>query len=394
MQLPTYSYYREIFKDNVLPLAYLDMDLLNENIQQVKKRVGNKNIRIASKSIRAVAILKHILDDDVQFQGIMAYHPEEAVFLSKQGFDNILIAYPFWHPTHISNVLAEIKQGKQLIAMVDSSEHLAQLDQVAQKENTILPVCIDMDMSSKYPGIHFGVLRSQLRQADQVNKFAQEIQKHSHLKLTGLMGYEAQIAGLQDRGDSLLMNIAVPFLKRISLKEVQEKREAAIAMLPTDQLSFVNGGGTGSLETTSQENWITEVAAGSAFFSPSLFDGYNAFKHRPAAGFAIRITRKPEENIYTCLGGGYPASGSAGKDKLPKPYLPQGAELLENEGAGEVQTPIQYSGNESLSIGDPVFFRHAKAGELCERFNHLFLISDGKIIDKIPTYRGEGMNFL
>lgn len=159
-------------------------------------------------------------------------------------------------------------------------------------------------------------------------------------------------------------------------------------------LRFVNGGGTGSMESTCAEDRVTEVTVGSGFYHSHLFDHYSNFKGKPAAGFAVGISRKPKRKMYTCLGGGYIASGSSDKDKAPEPYLPKGCELVEQEGAGEVQTPITYSGKEQLELGDPIFFRHSKAGELCERFNELLLIRNGKVHSRIPTYRGEGKSFL
>jgi D-serine deaminase-like pyridoxal phosphate-dependent protein len=159
-------------------------------------------------------------------------------------------------------------------------------------------------------------------------------------------------------------------------------------------LSIINGGGTGSLESTTQEQVINEVTVGSGFYNSHLFDNYQNFRHQPAAGFACVINRHPKDNIFTCSGGGYVASGSAERLKLPVPYLPAEIELIKNEGAGEVQTPILYKGSEQLHIGDPVFFRHSKAGELCERFNELNLIRENKIEKAVPTYRGEGQCFL
>jgi D-serine deaminase-like pyridoxal phosphate-dependent protein len=41
-----------------------------------------------------------------------------------------------------------------------------------------------------------------------------------------------------------------------------------------------------------------------------------------------------------------------------------------------------------------VWFRHAKAGELSERFDRVHLIRGGAIVDTVPTYRGEGKTFL
>jgi D-serine deaminase-like pyridoxal phosphate-dependent protein len=67
--------------------------------------------------------------------------------------------------------------------------------------------------------------------------------------------------------------------------------------------------------------------------------------------------------------------------------------LFRHEGGGEVQTPL--SGRiEEIKIGDAVFFRHAKAGEICERFNEIHLIRGNKITETVNTYRGDGVMFL
>jgi D-serine deaminase-like pyridoxal phosphate-dependent protein len=258
----------------------------------------------------------------------------------------------------------------------------------------VLPLCIDLDMSSSFPGLHFGVRRSGLTTPEQVLMVARLITETRGVRLEGLMGYEAQIAGVPDAGSG--KNAVIRVLKGRSRKEVADRRAKAVKALQAagHQLRFVNGGGTGSMETTVAEDVVTEVTAGSGFYSPALFDGYEGFRHHPAAGYAIEITRLPAPGLYTCLGGGYPASGSADKNKLPSVYLPEGASLLDLEGAGEVQTPVQYHGQERLALGDPIFMRHAKAGELCERFNTLLLVAGGQVVDEVPTYRGEGHCFL
>jgi D-serine deaminase-like pyridoxal phosphate-dependent protein len=188
----------------------------------------------------------------------------------------------------------------------------------------------------------------------------------------------------------------VRLLKSRSVGVVARRRAAVVAAVRArgHALRLVNGGGTGCLETTREEECVTEVTAGSAFFAPGLFDGFRRFRHLPAAGFAVEITRRPAPGVFTCAGGGYVASGAAGPEKLPQPYLPEGARLMAREGAGEVQTPVRYRGPERLVLGDPVFFRHAKAGELCERFTTLLLLANGTVVDEAATYRGEGQCFL
>jgi D-serine deaminase-like pyridoxal phosphate-dependent protein len=63
------------------------------------------------------------------------------------------------------------------------------------------------------------------------------------------------------------------------------------------------------------------------------------------------------------------------------------------EGAGEVQTPLKGRAADALAIGDRVWMRHAKAGELAERVNTIHLVRGGELVDEVPTYRGEGHAF-
>jgi D-serine deaminase-like pyridoxal phosphate-dependent protein len=160
------------------------------------------------------------------------------------------------------------------------------------------------------------------------------------------------------------------------------------------ELEFVNGGGTGSLERTAADPVVTELAGGSGLYGPHLFDHYGTFTPRPAALFALPVVRRPGRGVVTVLGGGYLASGAADTLRLPVPTLPAGLRLDGREGAGEVQTPLIGAAADELRIGDRVWFRHAKAGELCERFAELHLVEGAAHAGTVPTYRGEGMTFL
>ncbi len=388
-----YQYYKNIFSSTKRPFAFVDLDFFDENIKQIKNRAGGKKIRIASKSVRCVNLLKRILEKDKQYQGIMAFHADEAVFLSQYGFDDILVAYPVWNENQIEAVAQEVKKGKYINLILDCKEHVERINTIGKKLDVKIPISLDIDMSSSYPGIHFGVFRSQLNNVSTSATLARFIEKFDFVALDGIMGYEAQIAGVGDNvKGAFMMNSIISALKKNSIIEIKKRRGGVVEKLPP--LRFVNAGGSGSLESSRTEDWVTEVTVGSGFYSPGLFDNYKQFKHLPAAAFAIEICRKPKPNMYTCLGGGYVASGAVGIDKQPKPYLPHGVELTKNEGTGEVQTPINYKGSEQIDLGDPIFFRHSKAGELCERFNELYLVKNGKIVDTVPTYRGEGQCFM
>lgn len=393
----TYQYYKKALHGIAMPFAFVDLDRFDDNVKAIAARAGNKQIRIATKSIRCVSLMKRILKSSNKFQGLMAYSAQEAAWLSQLGFDDILIGYPCFQKNDIEAIVHELKKGKRITLMVDLPEHVQQINNIGEQHDCTIPVCIDIDMSSNLPGLHFGVLRSSIQTVEKAVSLFNIIQLNKFVQLDGLMGYEAQIAGLNDAvPGKFFTNAFISMLKKYSLKEIQQRRKVIVEALQQQGVvfRFINGGGTGSLEFTTHENIITEVTAGSGFYCPGLFDYFSNFQHYPASGFAVEIIRKPKENIFTCAGGGYIASGKMGSDKLPKPFLPLGFSLIANEGAGEVQTPIQYKGNENLQVGNPMFFRHAKAGELCERFQHLYLISNGKIVEKVTTYRGDNQCFM
>lgn len=394
---PDYAYYQAVFAGHTMPFAYLDLDLLERNIRQVLARAGGKRVRIASKSVRSVAVLRRILDAAPNIQGLMCFTAREAVYLAAQGFDDLLIGYPTWHEDDIGVVARTAAAGARITLMVDSVAHVERIAAVARRHGVRLPLCLELDMTLDVPGLHFGVWRSPLRSAAQARPVIERILASADVWLDGIMGYEAQIAGVGDNAPGqTVKNALIRQLKRRSVRDVAERRAELAALVERlgATVRFVNGGGTGSIATTRAESVVTEITVGSAFYSPALFDAYRDFRYAPAAGFAIEIVRQPHPTIYTCLGGGYVASGAAGPDKLPRPYLPHGARLMPLEGAGEVQTPVRYDGPIKLSLGDPILLRHAKAGELCERFTHLLLVSSGAVVGEVTTYRGDGQCFL
>jgi D-serine deaminase-like pyridoxal phosphate-dependent protein len=394
---PSYGAYRALFAGRELPLAYVDLELLAANIAAVAARAGGKRVRVASKSLRSRPILARILAASPAMAGVMCYTAPEALFLSRHGLDDLLVGYPACHPAQLAAVCDAAAAGATITLMLDSAEHVALLARAAAARGVTLPVCLEVDLSLSLPGLHFGVRRSGVRGAADALAVYGAVAREPSLRLEGVMGYEAQVAGLGDNAPGQgPRNAVVRVLQARSRRLAARRRAAVVGALRARgaPLRFVNGGGTGSLESTAREPAVTEVTAGSAFYGPGLFDQYRAFRHLPAAGFAVEIVRRPRPEIFTCLGGGYVASGASGPEKLPAPYLPAGAALLPLEGAGEVQTPVRYCGPERLGLGDPIFMRHAKAGELCEHFNTLLLVAGGAVVDAAPTYRGEGMAFL
>lgn len=395
-----YRRYREALRDEPLPVAMVDLDALDRNIDTIVEPVrrANKTLRVASKSVRCVDLLRRIMARGGDaMRGLMAFSPSEAAFLVEQGFDDVLIAYPTAQESDAAKI-AEANRRARVSVVVDAREHLALLDAAAAKAGTRVPVIVDVDVSYRpVGGVHIGVRRSPLSLPSSVAAIAEAARASAHLEFAGLMAYEAHIASLPDesRAPPPILDGAKRALKRVASEPVRALRREVVRALDARGLAvpLFNGGGTGSVHWSSTDPSLTEVTAGSGFLDSHLFDGYRGLDLVPAAFFALQITRRPGPGFVTCQGGGLVASGAAAADRLPLPWLPPGLSLTGLEGAGEVQTPLVVPSSLSLDLGAPVFFRHAKAGELAEHFLEYVLVRGDRIEGRAPTYRGNGRCF-
>ena len=379
------------------PIAVVDLAAFDDNAERLTARAGGKPIRVASKSVRCRALLERVLARP-GWRGVMAYTLPEAVWLVRSHVtDDVLVAYPTADRAALRELAADPALAASVTLMVDHPSQLDLIDRViAPEDRPDVRLCIDLDASWRPAGpLHIGVRRSPVHSAVQAGKLAATIAGRDGFRLVGLMCYEAHIAGVGDNppGQALRAR-AIRMMQSRALPELRERRAAAVrAVAAHAELEFVNGGGTGSVATTSAERAVTEVTAGSGLYGPTLFDAYRSWQPTPAAFFALSVVRRPAPRIATVLGGGWIASGTAETSRLPVPWLPEGLRFKADEGAGEVQTPLLGAPAEQLRPGDRVWFRHAKAGELCEHVNELQLV-DGGTAAPAPTYRGEGRAFL
>ncbi|WP_134728012.1 amino acid deaminase/aldolase [Amycolatopsis nivea] len=382
-------------KDLDPPLAIVDLDAFDANADDLLRRAAGKPIRVVSKSVRCRALLERALARD-GFEGLMCYSLAEAVWHAGLGTsDDIVVAYPTADHEALRRLAASERARAAITIMVDSTEHLDLVDAALGHGHPDIRVCLELDASWRpLPGVHVGTRRSPVFKPAQAVAVARKIVARPGFRLVGMMAYEGQIAGLGDAAGKGLQNRVIGWMQRRSAAELARRRGAAVrAVREVADLEFVNGGGTGSIETTGAEDVVTEIAAGSGFLAPTLFDGYSHFQPRPAALFALPVVRRPAKNVATLYSGGYIASGPTGPSREPSPYLPEGLRLLGFEGAGEVQTPVTGEAARTLRLGDRVWLRHAKAGELAERFLAYHLVRGSQVERTVPTYRGEGQNF-
>jgi D-serine deaminase-like pyridoxal phosphate-dependent protein len=393
--------YRRLLAEEPLPAALVDLDALDANIERVcaPVRARGKRLRIATKSIRCPDLVRYIEDRAGEVRGgLMTYTAAETAFYAARGHGDLLLAYPAARETDLFHVCRANRVATAAI-VVDDARQIEALGCAACREGVVVPVVVEIDLSWRPAGdlAHVGVRRSPLRTPEDVAALAERASRTEGLRFHGVMGYEAQIAGLPDANPfARAMSLAARAVKRLSRHDVVRRRQAVREALRARGLDPVlfNGGGTGSLAWSSAEDALTEVTAGSGFLGSHLFDYYRDFHPLPAACFALQVVRQPARGLFTCHGGGYVASGAAGPDRLPQPYLPEGLALLPLEGAGEVQTPLRLPAGVRLDLGDPVFFRHAKAGELAEHFAEYLLVRGDRVEGRARTYRGLGECFL
>ena len=399
-----YAALRALFQGQRLPLAFVNLDSFDANVDYAASlaQQADKKLRIGTKSMRCLRLMGRVLAHaSGSFHGFLTFTAEETVFLADNGHDDFILAYPTVQPTDMDLLARLTRRGKQVSVMVDAVEQLKVMDAAGQKHGVVLCACLEIDLAYRPLGsdiLHLGLRRSPVRTPDQALALIRQAKQFKHARIDSVMGYEGHIAGTNDNVPHKGFDNALKrTLKNASVRELTSRRQAVIGAVRSEgvQLRLVNGGGSGSLVSTFRDASVTEATIGSGLYASGLFHHFKDVKYQPAAFFALQVVRKPKEGMITCAGGGYIASGAIEPSKLPLPVMPVGLQYLGLEGAGEVQTPLALAKDSpQIGLGDPIFFQHAKAGELCERFNELMLIKGGKIVDTVKTYRGEGFCFL
>ncbi|KRF37705.1 alanine racemase [Nocardioides sp. Soil805] len=374
------------------PLAVVDLDAFDANADDLARRAAGKPVRVASKSLRVPGLVARALAHD-GFSGVLAYTLAEALHLHDTGIsDDVVVAYPSVDQGALARLVGSPDAAAAITIMVDDVAHLDAVDAVRRGAGVDVRVAIDVDAGLRVGGQHVGPKRSPLYDAAAVGDLARTVVSRPGFVLVGAMTYEGQVAGVPDdvpgqRTRSLL----VRRLKQASVAQLEVRRREVVDVLGgLVDLEFWNAGGSGSVESTVADPVVTEVAAGSGLLAPGLFDHYQSFTPRPAAFFGLRVSRKPSPTLATVHGGGLIASGPVGDDRAPAPWAPPGLHLTGLEGAGEVQTPLTGHAASRLGIGDLVWFRHAKSGELFEHVNDVHLVRGDRIVETVPTYRGLG----
>ena len=373
------------------PTYLVDLDSFDANAADLERRAHGRPIRVATKSLRVPALISRALAEP-GFAGLLTYSLREALWLCEQGLsDDIVMGYPSVDVEGLARLTGSDSALAAVTLMVDDIRQLDLLDSVRVSSGEVR-VALDVDAGLHLGPAHVGPRRSPLFDAADVVELAQQVVDRPGFRLVGVMTYEGQVAGVPDEVPRHRARSAVVRrLKSASLSQLADRRaEIASALHHVSELEFWNAGGSGSIEESASDPAVTEVTAGSGLLVPALFDHFRSFRPLPAAYFGLRVVRRPSSTVATVAGGGLVASGPAGHDRSPVPWAPAGLRLTGLEGAGEVQTPLTGPGAAALLVGEMVWFRHAKSGEVAEHTMQALLLSGNEIVDVVPTYRGTG----
>lgn len=380
-----------LLADVPLPAALVDLDALDANLSRLGRAAGAVPIRVATKSVRCRVLLERARAR-WPVSGFMTVSPREALHLARHGFDELLTAYPVARAADARPLLALARDGVNAPIVVDCADHVALLAGLGRDAGVELPVVVDVDVSWRPLGQHLGVRRSPIRDAHSAVALADRVATTDGVRFCGIMAYEAAVAGLPDRTGSLTDPIRRRVKARSASLAATRRAEVVSALTEAGLLpALVNGGGTGSLDSTCVDPVVTEVTIGSGLLAPHQFDGYDDLDLAPAAFFAMPVARRSDPDHVTAHGGGYPASGPPGPSRSPLLHT-NGLSPTASEGFGEVQTPFREARAGSTGLGDVLLARHTKAGELLERFSQIHLVRDGRIVGAATTYRGDGLD--
>src|SRR5690242_14178046 len=285
------------------PLALVDEGAFDRNAADMTCRAALRGsgypVRVATKSLRCRFLIERALATP-GYRGVMCFSLAEALWLHAAGTsDDLLVAYPTVDRGALRALAADRRARQHVTITTDSQAHLDVVDRVLGDGHPEIRVCLDLDVSwrplARRPAVHIGTFRSPLHTPEQAADFARTITRRPGFRLVGVMGYEGQIAGLGDAppGHPVRARL-IRLIQGRSMPELIRRRTETIRQIQAlTSLEFVNGGGTGSLESTARDTSVTELTAGSGLVGPTLFDAYRRFSPEAALLFALPVVRRP-----------------------------------------------------------------------------------------------------
>lgn len=95
-----YKILRDLFKSQRLPLAFVDLDAFDFNVDVAAAlaKKADKTLRLGTKSLRCLPLMERVLAHaSSAFRGFLTFTSEATAFPAQNGHNDFLLAYPTVH---------------------------------------------------------------------------------------------------------------------------------------------------------------------------------------------------------------------------------------------------------------------------------------------------------
>ncbi|VTU40751.1 D-threonine aldolase [Variovorax sp. PBS-H4] len=283
------------------PTLTLDLDAFDRNVARMARTIarGGKHWRPHVKSIRSPALARRLLAAGAR--GVTCATLDEAKVMVEGGVDDVLVASQVVQALEIQQLLDLNRRARVMVA-VDSLAQGLLLARYARHAGLAVPVLIEVEV---------GLGRAGVTPGPAVVDLARRLAHEGGLHFEGLMAWEGHAT-----------RVAAGGARRQAIADAvglltESARLCAAASVPPGTVSC---GGTGTFETTSTLDGVTEIQAGGGVFGDLRCREDFGIDLEAALGLRASVISRPTPTRIVC---------NAGWKSLavhPKPPRPSGLE--------------------------------------------------------------------
>jgi D-serine deaminase-like pyridoxal phosphate-dependent protein len=380
------------------PTLVIDKAALNHNIQALSQHIGDSfKYRIVGKSLPSLPLIKTVMQG-TNTQRLMMFHqpflnqtvdtfPQADILMGKPM--PVAAAANFYRQLDASK---GFDASRQLQWLIDTPERLRQYQQLSEQLNVDMNINLELDV-----GLHRGGIKDDQALVEILNL----IQADPRLSLSGLMGYEPQIAKVP--GNKLA-------LRDKAMQIYSDKLNLAQQVMGQDlsQLTL-NAAGSPTYRYYNQEQFPyakgnfphNELSAGSCLVKPLDFDLPTLTDHRPASFIATPVLKTLDQTELP----GVPGLGKLmamwnpnraktfftyGGYWKAQPESPQGLSFNPVFGRSSNQEMLNGSKRITLQSDDWMFLRPTQSEFVFLQFGDIAVYDQGEITDLWPAFNAAG----
>lgn len=371
-----------------IPVMMLDLDRINSNIDVITESVGaDKTYRVVVKSLPSVPLLGHVMRR-AKTSSLMVFHQPFLNEIAREFPDaDSLLGKPM-PVSAAATFYKKVDETRYDAAakvqwLVDSPERLDQYYSLARELGVKMRVNLEIDV-----GLHRGGIPNPEVMTLMLNVIRGA---PAHLELSGLMGYEPHLSGLE----ATLSHPAVQNVLSLYEGFLTTLRQAGY---DPDKLTL-NGAGSHTLGIYNKDRTMNDLSAGSGVVKPADFDTHHLSGNLPALFIATPILKRYDE---LKIAGDHWAAGplQAWNPNMRRLYYIYGgfwkAKMVSPPGVADPlyestnQSPIATSTSVDLQVDDYMFMRPTQSEFVMLQFGDLLAFSGNRIVDKWPVFHQTG----